>query len=169
MRDSIVSLSLSLFVCLHGWFSFFLWYCCPYIYLIVHLFFVFFDLSCTTHIDTHTHAHTYTTTHQPTTNDDMIYIKTQAFRLLRYYSPAPRNIARSDWATQNITHNMTSSIKQPYGAHSTNYASFMRKGILIMPYISLTTKKNSKESLTTIFCTVTTHLYISFNRKLWMS
>ena len=49
---------------------------------------------------------------------DTIYIKTQVFRLLRYYSPAPRNIARSDWATQNITHNMTSSIIQPYGAHS---------------------------------------------------
>ena len=42
-------------------------------------------------------------------NIDTIYIKTQVFRLLRYYSPAPRNIARSDWATQNITHNMTSS------------------------------------------------------------
>ena len=41
---------------------------------------------------------------------DTIYIKTQVFRFLRYYSPAPRNIARSDWATQNITHNMTSSI-----------------------------------------------------------
>ena len=41
---------------------------------------------------------------------DTIYIKTQIFRLLRYYSPAPRNIDRSDWATQNITHNMTSSI-----------------------------------------------------------
>ena len=41
---------------------------------------------------------------------DTIYIKTQVFRLLRYYSPAPRNIARSDWATQNITYNMTSSI-----------------------------------------------------------
>ena len=41
---------------------------------------------------------------------DTIYIKTQVFRLLRYYSPAPRNIARSDWATQNITHNMTSQI-----------------------------------------------------------
>ena len=40
---------------------------------------------------------------------DTVYIKTQVFRLLRYYSPAPRNIARSDWATQNITHNMTSS------------------------------------------------------------
>ena len=49
---------------------------------------------------------------------DTIYIKTQVFRLLRYYSPAPRNIARSDWATQNITHNMTSSIIQPYGLHS---------------------------------------------------
>ena len=49
---------------------------------------------------------------------DTIYIKTQVFRLLRYYSPAPRNIARSDWATQNITHNMTSSLKQPYGVHS---------------------------------------------------
>ena len=49
---------------------------------------------------------------------DMIYIKTQVFRLLRYYSPTPRNIARSDWATQNITHNMTSSIIQPYGLHS---------------------------------------------------
>ena len=41
---------------------------------------------------------------------DTIYIKTQVFRLLRYYSPAPRNITRSDWATQNIKHNMTSSI-----------------------------------------------------------
>ena len=41
---------------------------------------------------------------------DTTYIKTQVFRLLRYYSPAPRNIARSDWATQNITHNMTSPI-----------------------------------------------------------
>ena len=49
---------------------------------------------------------------------DTIYMKTQVFRLLRYYSPAPRNIARSDWATQNITHNMTSSIIQPYGLHS---------------------------------------------------
>ena len=37
---------------------------------------------------------------------DTIYIKTQVFRLLRYYSPAPRNIARSDWVTQNITHNI---------------------------------------------------------------
>ena len=55
---------------------------------------------------------------EPTlTNADTIYIKTQAFRLLRYYSP-PRNIARSDWVTQNITHNMTSSIVQPYGPHS---------------------------------------------------
>ena len=41
---------------------------------------------------------------------DTIYIKPQVFRLLRYYSPAPMNIARSDWATQNITHNMTSPI-----------------------------------------------------------
>ena len=48
-------------------------------------------------------------------NPDMIYIKTQVFRLLRYYSLAPRNIARSDWVTQNITHNMTSSIVQPHG------------------------------------------------------
>ena len=54
---------------------------------------------------------------------------------------------------------MTSSIVQPYG----------RKGILIMPYINLTNKYNSKESLTTIFCTVTIYLYISFNRQLWMS
>ena len=46
---------------------------------------------------------------------DTIYIKTQVFRLLIDYSPAPRNIARSDWATQNITHNMTSSITQPHG------------------------------------------------------
>ena len=50
--------------------------------------------------------------------DDTIYIKTQLFRLLRYYSPALRYIARSDWATPNITHNMTSSIIQPYGLHS---------------------------------------------------
>ena len=48
-------------------------------------------------------------------SDDTIYIKTQVFRLLRYYSPVPRNIARSDWVTQNITHNMTSSIIQPHG------------------------------------------------------
>ena len=41
-----------------------------------------------------------------------------------------------------------------------NYASFTREGILIMPYISLMTKKNSKESLTTIFCTVIFYLYI---------
>ena len=33
-------------------------------------------------------------------NPDMIYIKSQVFRLLRYYSPAPSNIARSDWVTQ---------------------------------------------------------------------
>ena len=49
---------------------------------------------------------------------DTICIKTQVFRLLRYYFPAPRIIARSDWVTQNITHNMTSSIVQPYGLHS---------------------------------------------------
>ena len=32
-----------------------------------------------------------------------------------------------------------------------NYAPFTKKGILVMPYISLMIKKNSKESLTTIF------------------
>ena len=96
---------------------------------------------------------------------DTIYIKTQVFRLLRYYSPAPRNIARSDWATQNITHNMTSSKKHsPMGFFHSNYASFTKKRNLVMPYISLTNKKNSKESLTTIFFTVIIHLYISFNR-----
>ena len=41
-----------------------------------------------------------------------------------------------------------------------NYDSFMKKGILVMPYISLMTKRNSKESLTTIFCKVTFYLYI---------
>ena len=46
------------------------------------------------------------------------------------------------------------------GSIHSNYASFTRKGILIMPYLSLTTRKNSKESLTTIFCTVTIYLYI---------
>ena len=99
---------------------------------------------------------------------DTIYIKTQVFRLLRYYSPSPRNIDRSDWATQNITHNMTSSIIQPHGLHSPKLC-FTKKGILVMPYISLMTRKNSKESLTTIFCTVIFYLYISFNRQLWMS
>ena len=44
------------------------------------------------------------------------------------------------------------------GLIHTNYAPFTRKGILIMPYIGLTNKKNSKESLTTIFCTVIIHL-----------
>ena len=32
-----------------------------------------------------------------------------------------------------------------------NYSSFMRKGILIMPYISVMTKKNSNESLKSIY------------------
>ena len=50
--------------------------------------------------------------------NDTIYIKTQFFRLLRYYSPAPRNITRIDWVTQNITLNMALSIVQPYGLHS---------------------------------------------------
>ena len=54
-------------------------------------------------------THTLFDIHGNSNNIDTIYIKTQVFRLLRYYSPAPRNIARSDWATQNITHNMTSS------------------------------------------------------------
>ena len=44
------------------------------------------------------------------TSTGTIYIKTQVFRILRYYSPVPRNIARRDWVTQNTTHNMTSSI-----------------------------------------------------------
>ena len=60
----------------------------------------------------------------------MIYIKTQVFRLLGYYSPAPRNIARSDWATQNITHNMTSSIIQPHGLHSLQLCFIHEKGII---------------------------------------
>ena len=55
------------------------------------------------------------------------------------------------------------------GFNHSNYASFTRKGILNMPFISLMNKKNSKESLTTIICTVTMYLYISFNQKLWMS
>ena len=46
----------------------------------------------------------------PPMDIDTIYIKTQVFRLLRYYSPAPRNIARIDWETEHITHNMTSSL-----------------------------------------------------------
>ena len=41
-----------------------------------------------------------------------------------------------------------------------NYAPFTRKGSLVMPYISLTTRKNSKKSLTTIFFTVTIYIYI---------
>ena len=40
------------------------------------------------------------------------------------------------------------------GPIHSNYASFTRKGILTMPYISLMSSKNSKESLTPIFCTV---------------
>ena len=35
---------------------------------------------------------------------DTIYIKTQVFRLLRYYSPEPWNIATSDWVTENWKH-----------------------------------------------------------------
>ena len=58
----------------------------------------------------------------------MIYIKTQVFRLLRYYSPAPRNIARSDWVTQNITHIMTSSLIQPNGLHYLQLCSIHGKG-----------------------------------------
>ena len=37
------------------------------------------------------------------------------------------------------------------GSIPSNYAPFMEKGILGMPYISQMIKKNSKESLTTIF------------------
>ena len=37
------------------------------------------------------------------------------------------------------------------GSISSNYAPFMKKGILVMPYLSLMIKKNSKEPLTTIF------------------
>ena len=48
----------------------------------------------------------------------MIYIKTHVFRLLRDYSPAAMNIDRINWVTQNTTHNMTSSIIQPYVLHS---------------------------------------------------
>ena len=96
----------------------------------------------------------------------MIYIKTKVFRLLRYYSPAPKNIARRDWVTQNITHNMTSSIIQPYGLHSPLFCFIHEKLNFLMPYISLTTKKNCKESLTTIFCTVIIYLYISFDQTI---
>ena len=48
---------------------------------------------------------------------DMIYIKNQIFKLLRYYSPALQNTARTE-ATQNITHNMTSSSILLNGLHS---------------------------------------------------
>ena len=51
------------------------------------------------------------------------------------------------------------------GSISSNYALFTRKGILVMPYISLMIKKNSKESLTIIFCTVIIYLYIYFTEK----
>ena len=37
------------------------------------------------------------------------------------------------------------------GSISSNDAPFTKKGILVMPYISLMIKKNSKEPLTTIF------------------
>ena len=46
------------------------------------------------------------------------------------------------------------------GIIGSKYASFMKKGILVMPYISLMIKKNSKESLTTMFCTIIVYLYI---------
>ena len=103
---------------------------------------------------------------------DMIYIKTQVFRLLRYYSPAPRNIARSDWVTQK--HHTQHDIIN----NTALWASFTLIMLhsrereffnLIMRYISLMTRKNSKESLTTIFYTVIIYLCISFNRKVWMS
>ena len=37
------------------------------------------------------------------------------------------------------------------GSIPSNYAPFMKKGILVLPYIRLMIKKNSKESPTTIF------------------
>ena len=46
------------------------------------------------------------------------------------------------------------------GFFHSNYASFTRKGILIMPYISLTNKKNSNESLTTIYFVQLPFIYI---------
>ena len=51
------------------------------------------------------------------------------------------------------------------GFFHSNYAPFTKKKTLVMPYISLMNKKNSKESLTTIFCTVIIHLYISFTEN----
>ena len=96
---------------------------------------------------------------------DTIYIKTQVFRLLRYYSPAPRNIARSDWATQNITH--INNIA-PW-ASFTLIMLHSRKG----NFSYALHKPHEQEELQGIthhyFCKVIIYLYISFNRKLWMS
>ena len=51
------------------------------------------------------------------------------------------------------------------GSIPSNYALFMKKGTLVMHYITFMIKKNSKESLTTIFCTVIVYLYILFTEK----
>ena len=92
---------------------------------------------------------------------DTIYIKTQAFRLLRYYSPAPRKIARSDWATQNITHNMTSTLKQPYGVHSHKLCFINKKGNfnygLHKPH-----KQKELQGITHHYIWYSNHLFIYF-------
>ena len=99
----------------------------------------------------------------------MIYIKTQVFRLLRYYSPAPRNIARNDWATQNITqHDIIKNIAL-WASFSLIMLHSRKEKFSYALHKPHEQKKNSKESLTTIFCTVIIHLYASFNRKLLMS
>ena len=41
----------------------------------------------------------------------------------------------------------------------------MKKEIQVMPFISLTIKKNSKESLTSILCTEIVYLYILFTEN----
>ena len=99
----------------------------------------------------------------------MIYIKTQVFRLLRYYSPAPRNIARSDWVTQNITHNMTSSLKQPYGLHSLQLCFIHEKGNFNYALHKPHEQKELQRITHHFIYTVIIYLYTSFNRKLWMS
>ena len=90
---------------------------------------------------------------------DTIYIKTQAFSLLRYYSPAPRKIDRSDWATQNITHNMTSSKIQPSGLHSLKLCFIHEKG----NFSYALHKSHDQEELQGI-----THHYILYGNHLFI-
>ena len=71
------------------------------------------------------------------------------------------NIARSDWSTQNITQNMTSSLKQPYGVHSHQLRFIHEKGnfsyALHKPH-----EQKELQGITHHYILYSNHLFICF-------